>query len=71
MARIELTPEAALLKYPVSTDKFIIYKRCGKHYLRLKQGADYSNPGELFDSINQVIHEKIMNSAESDTDIHR
>ena len=64
MAIIELTPEAELLKFPVRTDKFVIYKRNGKYILSIKAGADFSNPHELIDSVDRVLHERItkMNS---------
>ena len=59
MARIELTPGAELLEFPISTDKFVIYKRNGNHYLRAKVDVDYNNLREFIYSVEQTIHERI------------
>ena len=61
MARIELKHGAELLTFPISTDKFVIYKKKnGRYYLRAKIHVDYSNLDEFIDSLNQVIHERMM-----------
>ena len=60
MARLQLAPEAELLEFPISTDKFVIYKRNGRYYLRVKIHVDYSNHDEFIDSLNQVMQERMM-----------
>lgn len=64
MAQIGLSTEAQALKFPISTDKFEIYRRNGKHFVRAKVHVDISNYQEFMDSIFLEIRERIakMNS---------